>query len=308
MPLWANYSSTPNNEISLLGDWEEKMPAIIDETIHQNVTSLAGVPSWMLVLLNAILEKTHAKNIKDIWPDLEVYFHGGVSFDPYLNQYQKLIPDNNFKYYEIYNASEGFFAIQDQNDSKDLLLMLNYGIYYEFIPMDIYGREEEHAITLDEVKIGVNYAMIITTNAGLWRYKIGDTIRFTSTNPYRIKSYRTHQTPHQCFWRRIDYRKRRRSPQKVAQEFDVEIVDYSVGPFLWKVKTKVHMNGLSNLKPPQNIQAFRQSLDQNLRDVNSDYDAKRHNDITLNLLKLHVAKKNLFYTWLKSNEKLGGST
>ena len=146
MPLWANFSSTPSNQISLLGDWEKKMPAIIEETIHQNVTSLAGVPSWMLVLLNAIIDKTRAKHILEIWPDLEVYFHGGVNFDPYLNQYKNLLPKESFKYYEIYNASEGFFAVQDSNESKDLLLMLNYGIFYEFIPMSTYGTENEKAV------------------------------------------------------------------------------------------------------------------------------------------------------------------
>ncbi len=169
MPLWASFSSTPSNQVSLIGDWEQKMPAIIEETINQNVTSLAGVPSWMLVLLNEILKTTGATHIKDIWPDLEVYFHGGVSFDPYLNQYQKIIPDDNFKYFEIYNASEGFFAAQDRNNHKDLLLMLNYGIFFEFIPMDVYGNEKEKAVGLDEVEVGKNYAMLITTNSGLWR-------------------------------------------------------------------------------------------------------------------------------------------
>ena len=307
MPLWASFSSTPSNDISLMGNWEEKMPAIIDETINQNVTSLAGVPSWMLVLLNEILKKTGSENIKDIWPDLEVYFHGGVSFDPYLNQYQKMIPSHNFKYYEIYNASEGFFAAQDSNDSKDLLLMLNYGVYYEFIPMDIYGREEEHAKTLDEVKIGVNYAMIITTNAGLWRYKIGDTIRFTSTNPYRIKV--TGRTKHHInvFGEELIIENAEEALKKVSLQYDIEIVDYSVGPIFMEGKDKGAHEWIIEFKsPPNNIEDFKQSLDQYLRDVNSDYDAKRNNDTTLNLLKLHVAKKNLFYTWLKSNEKLGG--
>jgi phenylacetate-coenzyme A ligase PaaK-like adenylate-forming protein len=307
MPLWASYSSTPNNTISLMGDWEEKMPAIIDETIHQNVTSLAGVPSWMLVLLNEILKKTGSENIKDIWPDLEVYFHGGVSFDPYLNQYQKIIPDDNFKYYEIYNASEGFFAVQDQNDSKDLLLMLNYGIFFEFISMDVYGRENQTALTLDEVEVGVNYALIITTNSGLWRYKIGDTVRFTSTSPYRIKV--TGRTKHHInvFGEELIIENAEEALKKVALEYDVEIVDYSVGPVFMKGKDKGAHEWIIEFKtPPKNIQRLRQSLDQYLRDVNSDYDAKRNNDTTLNLLKLHVAKENLFYAWLKSNEKLGG--
>ncbi|MFT4699022.1 MAG: phenylacetate-coenzyme A ligase PaaK-like adenylate-forming protein, partial [Flavobacteriaceae bacterium] len=187
MPFWAEYSSTPSSEISLMPDWETKMQAIVDETIHENVTSLLGVPSWVLVLLNQVLESTGKNNLLEIWPNLEVYFHGGVSFDPYFEQYKKLLPKESFKYYEIYNASEGFFAIQDKNNSKDLLLMLDYGIFYEFIPMSSYRSSEEKIIPLSDVELGENYAIVITTNAGLWRYKIGDTIRFTSTNPYRIR-------------------------------------------------------------------------------------------------------------------------
>src|SRR5690625_690920 len=187
MPFWASYSSTPNTEISLMSDWEVKMDAIIQTTIKENVTSLAGVPSWMLVVLQRVLEYTGKNNLLEIWPDLEVYFHGGISFDPYLEQYQKIIPKDDFKYYEIFNASEGFFAVQDSNDSKELLLMLDYGIFYEFIPMSTYGTAKEKVIPLSEVEIGVNYALIITTIAGLWRYHIGDTARFTSAPPHRIK-------------------------------------------------------------------------------------------------------------------------
>ncbi len=307
MPLWASFSSTPSNSVSLMGDWEEKMPAIIKETVEQNVTSLAGVPSWMLVLLNEILEKTNAKHIKDIWPDLEVYFHGGVSFDPYLNQYQNIIPDDDFKYYEIYNASEGFFAVQDQNDSKDLLLMLNYGIFYEFIPMDIYGQKEEKAIGLDQVEIGKNYAMLITTNSGLWRYKIGDTVRFTSTNPYRIRV--TGRTKHHInvFGEELIIENAEDALKKAALKHDVEIVDYTVGPIFMDGKDKgAHEWIIEFKKTPQSLNEFRQSLDDNLRAVNSDYDAKRNQDTTLTMLELHVAKSGLFYTWLKNNEKLGG--
>ena len=187
MPFWAEYSSTPKNSISLLSDWEIKMQAIVDDTITENVTSLMGVPSWMLVLLNNVLETTGKENIHEVWPDLEVYFHGGVSFAPYRDQYNAILPKSNLRYYEVYNASEGFFAIQDSNDSSELLLMLDYGIFYEFIPMDTYGTLEQRIIPLSEVEVGENYAIIITTNAGLWRYQIGDTVRFTNTSPYRIK-------------------------------------------------------------------------------------------------------------------------
>lgn len=307
MPLWASFSSTPSNQVSLIGDWEQKMPAIIEETINQNVTSLAGVPSWMLVLLNEILKTTGATHIKDIWPDLEVYFHGGVSFDPYLNQYQKIIPDDNFKYFEIYNASEGFFAAQDRNNHKDLLLMLNYGIFFEFIPMDVYGNEKEKAVGLDEVEVGRNYAMLITTNSGLWRYKIGDTLRFTSINPYRIKV--TGRTKHHInvFGEELIIENAENALKQSAIEHDVEIIDYTAGPVFMEGKEKGAHEWIIEFKsPPASLDEFRQSLDNNLRALNSDYDAKRSNNLTLNMLILHSAKPGLFYHWLKSNQKLGG--
>jgi len=307
MPLWASFSSTPSDQVSLMGDWEKKLPAIINETLEQNVTSLAGVPSWMLVLLNEILDKTGKNNIKEIWTDLEVYFHGGVSFDPYINQFEKLIPDQNFKYYEIYNASEGFFAVQDQNNSKDLLLLLNYGIFFEFIPMDKYGNEDEKAISLDEVEVGKNYALVITTNSGLWRYKIGDTIRFTSVKPHRIKV--TGRTKHHInvFGEELIIENAEEALKKSAIEHGVEIVDYTAGPIFMEGKEKgAHEWIIEFKKEPQSIEAFKTSLDNNLRAVNSDYDAKRTNNTTLNLLELNIARRNLFYEWLKSNEKLGG--
>jgi len=307
MPLWASFSSTPSNQVSLMGDWEQKMPAIIEETINQNVTSLAGVPSWMLVLLNEILKTTGAAHIKDIWPDLEVYFHGGVSFDPYLNQYRKIIPDDNFKYFEIYNASEGFFAAQDRNDHKDLLLMLNYGIFFEFIPMDAYGNEEEKAVGLGEIEVGRNYAMLITTNSGLWRYKIGDTVRFTSINPYRIKV--TGRTKHHInvFGEELIIENAEIALKQSAIEHDVDIIDYTAGPVFMEGKEKGAHEWIVEFKsPPASLETFRQSLDDNLRALNSDYDAKRNHDLTLKTLILHSAKPGLFYSWLKSNQKLGG--
>jgi hypothetical protein len=307
MPLWASYSSTPRDDVSLMGDWEEKMPAIISETISQNVTSLAGVPSWMLVLLNNIIDNTNAEHIKELWPDLEVYFHGGVSFTPYVNQYQKLIPDSKFKYYEIYNASEGFFAVQDTNGSNDLLLMLNYGIYYEFIPMDIYGKAEQKTLTLEQVELNRNYAMVITTNSGLWRYKIGDTIRFTSLNPFRIRV--TGRTKHHInvFGEELIIENAEEALKKASITFNAEIKDYTVGPVFMKGKDKGAHEWIIEFKtPPASLEEFKTTLDQNLRNVNSDYDAKRHNNLTLNMLKLHQAKDGLFYNWLKTNQKLGG--
>ena len=307
MPFWAEFSSTPSSEISLMGDWETKMQAIVDETINENVTSLAGVPSWMLVLLNNVLETTGKKNLFEIWPNLEVYFHGGVSFDPYIEQYNKLLPRDNFRFYEIYNASEGFFAIQDRNANKELLLMLDYGIFYEFIPMDCYGSPSEKIIPLAEVEEGQNYAIIITTNAGLWRYKIGDTVRFTSTNPYRIKV--TGRTKHHInvFGEELIIENAEAALKKTAQITQSEIVDYTAAPIFMEGREKgSHEWVIEFKKPPSDFTKFSQLLDQSLQEVNSDYEAKRFNNTTLNAPTIHCGRERLFYDWLKEKDKLGG--
>ncbi len=307
MPFWAEFSSTPTNGVSLLSDWETKMQAIVDETIQQDVTSLSGVPSWMLVLLNNVLETTGASNLLEVWPNLEVYFHGGVSFDPYMEQYQKLIPSNSFKYYEIYNASEGFFAIQGQNDSKELLLMLDYGIFYEFIPMTNYGTPGQNVIPLTEVEVGVNYAIIITTNAGLWRYKIGDTVRFTSTSPYRIKV--TGRTKHHInvFGEELIIENAEEALKKATRETGSEIKDYTAAPIFMEGKEKGAHEWIIEFKnPPEDIALFNHKLDLALQEVNSDYQAKRFNNTTLNAPTIHSARENLFYDWLRKNNKLGG--
>lgn len=307
MPFWAEFSSTPKNEVSLLADWETKMQAIVDETIKENVTSLAGVPSWMLVLLNNVLETTGKNHLFEIWPNLEVYFHGGVSFEPYAEQYQKMLPRNSFKYYEIYNASEGFFAIQDSNDSKELLLMLDYGIFYEFIPMNTYGTSSEEIIPLSEVKTGTNYAIIITTNAGLWRYKIGDTIRFTSTNPYRIKI--TGRTKHHinAFGEELIIENAEEALKKTMKLTHSEIVDYTAAPIFMNGKDKGAHEWIIEFKtPPSDFKRFSELLDQSLQEVNSDYEAKRYNNTTLKPPTVHLGRQRLFYDWLKEKDKLGG--
>lgn len=307
MPFWAEYSSTPSNEISLMADWETKMQAIVNASIQENVTSLAGVPSWMLVLLNQVLETTGEDNLFNIWPNLEVYFHGGVSFNPYIEQYNKIVPKESFRYYEIYNASEGFFAIQDRNSNKELLLMLDYGIFYEFIPMDEFGTSSEKVIPLSEVELGKNYAIIITTNAGLWRYKIGDTVKFTSLSPYRIKV--TGRTKHHInvFGEELIIENAEEALRKVTSATRSEIVDYTVAPIFMEGKEKGAHEWLIEFKtPPDNIQEFTLALDKALQEVNSDYEAKRYNNTTLNLLTLNTARKNLFYDWLKAQGKLGG--
>ncbi|MCB0457498.1 MAG: GH3 auxin-responsive promoter family protein [Flavobacteriaceae bacterium] len=307
MPFWAEFSSTPSNEVSLMGNWETKMQAIVDETIREKVTSLAGVPSWMLVLLNNVLQTTGKKDLFEIWPSLEVYFHGGVSFEPYADQYKKILPKDDFRYYEIYNASEGFFAIQDQNHSKELLLMLDYGIFYEFIPMDAYGTPEEKVIALHQVELGKNYAIVISTNAGLWRYKVGDTVRFTSIHPYRIKV--TGRTKHHInvFGEELIIENAEIALKKSAQLTQCEIVDFTAGPIFMKGKEKGAHEWIIEFKTqPSDFNKFRQCLDESLKEVNSDYEAKRYNNITLNAPKINIARENLFYDWLKEKDKLGG--
>jgi len=307
MPLWAEYSSTPSNRVSLMSEWESKLEAIIEERILENVTSLAGVPSWMLVLLNNVLERTGKDHLFEIWENLEVYFHGGVSFAPYREQYKKLLPRKRFNYYETYNASEGFFGIQDRNNSEDLLLMLDYGIFYEFIPMDVYGKEGEQAIPLWEVKKGVNYAIIITTNAGLWRYKIGDTVRFTSLNPFRIRI--TGRTKHHinAFGEELIIENTEEALKQVCKKTGAEIKEYTAAPIFMRDNEKgAHEWIIEFRNEPENIGYFTEFLDNALKALNSDYEAKRYNNITLRMPKVHTARENLFYDWLKTKKKLGG--
>ncbi|RTY87016.1 GH3 auxin-responsive promoter family protein [Flavobacterium sp. GT3R68] len=307
MPIWAEYSSTPSNKVSLMSEWESKIAAIINETTNENVTSFAGVPSWMLVLMNKVLEKTGRQNLLEVWPSLEVYFHGGVSFDPYREQYQKILPKKDFKYYEIYNASEGFFAIQDLNYSNDLLLMLDYGIFYEFIPMDTFGTVNEKAIPLSEVSLNKNYAIVITTNSGLWRYMIGDTVRFTSLSPYKIRV--TGRTKHHInvFGEELMVENSDQAIAKACQITQTEVVDYTVAPVFMKDKEKGAHEWIIEFKQnPADIQLFQRVLDETLQSLNSDYEAKRYNNMTLNPLVINVARPNLFYDWLKDQDKLGG--
>jgi hypothetical protein len=307
MPFWAELSSTPSNKVSLMSNWEHKMQAIVNETIKENVTSLAGVPSWMLVLLNNVLETTKQISLQDVWPNLEVYFHGGVSFVPYVDQYKKILPKSNFKYYEIYNASEGFFAIQDRNNSSELLLMLDYGIFYEFIPMDVYATPQEKAIPLNEVVLNQNYAVIITTNAGLWRYKIGDTVRFTSLNPYRIKI--SGRTKHHInvFGEELIIENAETALKQACKQTNSEIVDFTAAPIFMKEKEKGAHEWLIEFKtPPEDLGYFNELFDNALKALNSDYEAKRQNNITLNKPKITIARPQLFHNWLKTNNKLGG--
>ena len=304
LPFWAELSSTPSSKTSLIPEWEDKVKAIIKESMNQKVTSFAGVPSWMLSLLQQVIDKTGKDNILEIWQDAEVYFHGGVSFEPYRNLYNKLFPSKDFKYFEIFNASEGFFAIQDQNSSTELLLMLDYGIFYEFIPVN--GSESE-IVSLADVKLNTNYEMVITTNSGLWRYKIGDTIKFTCLNPFRVKV--TGRTKHfiNVFGEELVVENAEMALSKTTELTKSEISNYTVGPIFMSDKTKgSHEWIIEFSKEPDDMNKFTEILDLSLQSLNSDYEAKRYKDSTLELPKIIKGRKNLFYDWLRSRNKLGG--
>ena len=306
LPIWAELISTPNNEISLMDKWDEKIDAIIKGTLQEDVRSLAGVPSWMLTLMNKLLKTTGNKYIDDIWKNLEVYFHGGVSFKPYRNEFNNIISNKDFKYYEVYNASEGFFGIQDTNDGRDLLLMLDYGIFYEFVEISDQKKSEK-IIDLSQVKMGVNYSMLITTNSGLWRYKIGDTVQFTSVDPFRIII--SGRTKHfiNAFGEEVIIDNVEKALEKVIKKHKCKIVDYTVAPrFMQSGKKGNHDWIIEFSKDPKNINDFMLDLDLHIQDSNTDYKAKRFKNITLDKPILHYARKNLFYDWLKSKNKVGG--
>ena len=307
MPFWAEFSSTPSNKTSLMDDWNYKIEAIINETINENVTSLAGVPSWMLVLLNKIIERSDKKYISEIWPNLEVYFHGGVSFKPYLNQYNNILNNNSMRYYEIYNASEGFFAIQHENNSDELLLMLDYGIFYEFIDMKCFETKEEKIIPLCEVEKNKNYAILITTNAGLWRYKIGDTVKFTSVSPYKIII--TGRTKHfiNVFGEEVIIENTDNVINRLSSKYNLKIVDYTVAPiFMENNKKGAHEWFIEFSEEPNKNIKIDEIIDKELKKENSDYEAKRYNNFTLEKPKVIVGSKGVFMKWLEINNKLGG--
>lgn len=308
LPFWAELGSTPSHKISLMPEWEAKMEAIIDQTLNEKVTSLAGVPSWMLVLLQDVLIRTKKATISEVWPFVEVYFHGGVSFHPYREQFEKLFIGSDLNFFETYNASEGFFGIQDSDSSNELLLMLDYGIFYEFIPMDESDRDEnEVIIPLSEVELEKNYAMVITTNAGLWRYKIGDTVKFTSISPYRIQITGRTKIHINVFGEELMIENAEIAMSKTARELGLEIIDYTAGPiFMEQNKKGRHQWIIEFRKNPKNIDDFAKRLDQNLKNENSDYEAKRYKDITLAPPEITLAKKDLFYNWFASKNKLGG--
>ena len=306
-PFWSEFHRIPPAEVALIEEFDEKVAKIIAQSVDENVTSLAGVPSWYLVLLNRVLEKTGKQTILEVWPNLEVFIHGGIRFDPYREQYQKIIPSSSMKYMETYNASEGFFAIQDCPERDDMLLMLDYGIYYEFIPMDRFRSGNTDTVSLGEVEIGQNYAMVISTNGGLWRYLIGDTIRFTGKFPFRIKI--TGRTKHfiNAFGEELIIDNAEQALNMACERTNASIREYTAGPVFMKDHGKgAHQWIIEFEKEPDDPEHFISVLDAALKTLNSDYEAKRHKSITLDCPKLVCAPRGLFYKWMKQRGKMGG--
>jgi len=307
LPIWAEFLRTPSLEIALMSKWEEKIEKIAQTTIKEKVTALSGVPTWTVVILQRILEITGKSNICEVWENIEAFFHGAVAFAPYKSLFRSLIPSESMNYMETYNASEGFFGIQDQKNSDELLLMLDYGVYYEFIPIEHAEEENPKTLGLDEVETGKNYALVISTNAGLWRYKIGDTIRFTSLAPYRIKI--TGRTKHfiNAFGEELVIENADTAIEKACQQTGAMVNDYTAAPIFLEIGNKGGHEWIIEFeKTPDNLEKFVYTLDQTLRRVNSDYDAKRYMDIALIMPKVHAVPKGTFYEWMRKRGKLGG--
>lgn len=308
LPMWADYFRAPDINIALMDEWESKLEKIALSMMNENVTSLAGVPSWMLVLLKRILEKKNVSTINEVWPNLEVYFHGGVSFTPYKEQFLKIFDNNKVNFLQLYNASEGFFGIQDQLKSEEMLLMLDYGIFYEFLDIKDLGADDSHkkVMNLDQVRIGVDYSMIITTNAGLWRYQLGDVIRFTSTNPYRfVISGRTKQHIN-VFGEELMVHNTEAAIATACEKTHAMVKEYTVAPVFMEKNSGAHEWLIEFEKEPNNFEFFVAVLDENLKKQNSDYEAKRYNNYVLHFPHVRKMPEHSFYKWLKANNKMGG--
>lgn len=307
LPWWVDFIRTPKSEIVLIPKFEEKLEKILETTRNENVTNLAGVPSWTMVMIRYILERTGKNNLLEVWPNLELFIHGGISFTPYREQYKTIIPSSSMHYMETYNASEGFFAMQDDPLRDDMLLMLDYGIFYEFIPMDEFHSNNPRVLSISEVEKGVNYAMVISTNAGLWRYIIGDTVIFTSTSPYKIKiSGRTRHFIN-AFGEEVIVNNTDKALKTACEKTDALISEYTVAPRFMDIKTKgAHEWVIEFERPPENLAFFVDILDNALKSQNSDYEAKRYNNITLELPIVHAVAPGTFYNWFTEKGKVGG--
>jgi hypothetical protein len=307
LPFWVRLLRTPDKKIALMDEWEQKIEQMARATMNDNVTNISGVPSWTLVLIKRILELSGKKSLHEVWPNLELFVHGGVSFIPYREQFNALLDKTRINYLETYNASEGFFAIQDEPGIDSMLLMLDYGIFYEFIPMDEAEKEFPKTVLLDEVELEKSYALVITTNGGLWRYRIGDTIKFTSKYPFRIKI--TGRTKHfiNAFGEELIIDNAEAAIKVACERTGAEIVEYTAAPIYMDQKRNGGHQWLfefSNM--PDSLDRFVEILDTSLKAVNSDYEAKRHKNISLAFPVIEIAREGLFYEWLKERGRLGG--
>ena len=306
LPFWAEFTRVPKRKLALMDEWEEKIEKMSHATIPHNVTSLSGVPSWTLLLLNRVLEITGKDNILEVWPNLEVFFHGGVNFGPYRQQFEMLIPSAKMQYVNNYSASEGFFGIQE-GQADDLLLMLDYGIFYEFIPVTEMDKDQPKAIPLSEVEKDVNYAMVITTNAGLWRYMIGDTVKFTSTYPFRIKITGRTRSFINAFGEELIVDNADKALHIATTKCNAVISDYTAAPvYLEGRNNAAHEWLIEFTKEPESLEFFTETLDNALKSLNSDYEAKRYHDMILRKPIVRKMPPKTFYKWMKKRGKLGG--
>jgi len=305
-PFWSTWIRTPDLSIALMDEWEGKIESLAQSTIQENVTSISGVPTWTLVLIKRILEITGKNNLKEVWPNFELYIHGGVSFTPYKDQFKKLMGDA-VHYLEMYNASEGFFAAQDNPNEEGMLLYLNHGIFYEFMPIEEYGKPQPQTIGLQKVEPGKNYALVISTNGGLWRYLLGDTIQFTSLQPFRIKV--TGRLKHfiNAFGEELIVDNTDKAIAIACSKTGAVVNDYTAAPvYFTNSNNGAHEWLIEFEKEPANLQQFTYELDAALKTVNSDYEAKRYKDIALRMPLVHALQKGMFNEWLKGKGKLGG--
>jgi hypothetical protein len=306
LPFWAEFLRAPDLSIALMNEWEEKLEKMAEATMNENMTSIAGVPSWMLVLFKRILDLSGKSTIKEVWPNLEVFFHGGVNFAPYREQFKKLF-GAPVDFLETYNASEGFFGIQDIKGSQELLLMLDYGIYYEFQPMEEVEKENGRTLTLDEVQLNTNYALIISTNAGLWRYRLGDTIKFTNLYPFRFKI--TGRTKHfiNAFGEEVIIDNAENALKIACEKTGAVIKEYTAAPvYMSNSERGAHEWLIEFEKQPGDLEYFTDVLDTALKSINSDYEAKRYRDLALTRPVVRLMNEGTFYRWLKHKGKLGG--
>ncbi len=305
LPFWAQFKRTPSLTIALMDEWENKLELMAESTMNHDVRSISGVPSWMLVLLRKILKKSGKHNLHEIWPNLEVFFHGGVNFEPYREQYNNIIPSEKMAYSDTYNASEGFFAIQDQKNNTDLLLMLDYGIYYEFIPVSSIDNENPKIVQLADVIIGINYAIIISTNAGLWRYMIGDTVIFTGKTPFRIRITGRVKNFLNAVGEELIIDNAEKAFSIACSKTGAIINEYTAAP-LFNNNEVAHQWLIEFEKKPSDPDFFNEAFDNALKSVNSDYEAKRYHSLLLKQPIIVNLKKNTFYKWMKKRNKLGG--